>query len=228
MNENWETYHHIMRLENDKKEKELTEMTTKTNKQDPLEFLADGFLNYLSETVKGSQFQEEEFDALLDEQAGFSDDFKKKAKELFYEAVENQNPHVWPLRTGLAELLQIYAPFFEGNDVVHIALERIEELEDAIAYVKAENETLAAEQVSKLSESYSLDESIVTNLWNTSDSVDELHTKLQQTSRPEKPVRRSNVGEQLEELNESDFFTNGGGEYIDPKMRHYLKALGHK
>jgi hypothetical protein len=200
---------------------------THTNNQDAtLEFLADGFLDYLATKIEGPE--NEELDALLDEQAGFSDDFKKKAKELFWEAVENQNPHVWPLRAGLAELLQIYWPLVEGSDVVGIALERIEELEAQIAEAEAENYRLVNEKVEKFAEQYQLSEDTVISLWNASDTFEQLDARLQQAAKPERAPRKSYVEEDMEALNEDGAFGQENGYVGDPRMRAYLKALGEK
>jgi hypothetical protein len=161
-------------------------------------------------------------DSLL-EQEGFTDEFKTKATQLFNEAVEKKaSPANWPLRAGLANLLNIYAPILESSDVTDALYARIEELEEAIAYYDEENHKLATGMVGKLSEKYNLDESTVTSLWNQSGDFDQLHAKLQQVAKPERTPRKSFVGEQLEEINEDGAFAQGE-EYIDPQMRKYLR-----
>jgi hypothetical protein len=202
--------------------------------EDQIEFLgphADGFLQYLEEQRNP---QNEELDTTL-EALGFTGEGLDKAKQLFLEMVENKaSPANWPLRAGLAELLQIYWPLVEGSDVIGIALERIEELEEAVAEAEAERDRLVADHLEHLSESYSLDESTVTKLWDTSDSVDELHARLQAASKPERPARRSFVGDQLEggvsysvdgTTNEDSSFVEPEGYVGDPQMRKYLSYL---
>ena len=150
---------------------------------------------------------------------------KFRCKELFHQAVRNNTSH---LNERLAELVGQYLPILEAEDLIEILTTKIDELKSAIAAVEEESYLLASGQVSKLSEQYQISESVVTALWNNSSDYDELEQKLQQTSRPERAPKKSWVEEDMEALNESDFFTNGGTEYIDPQMRAYMKALGHK
>ena len=90
--------------------------------------------------------------------------------------------------------------------------------------VEAENLKLATGMVEKFFEQYSLDESVVETLWNSSSDLSELETKLQQVTKPERAPRRSTVEEWLEELNEDGAFA-GEKPYIDPQMRKYLSYL---
>ena len=194
---------------------------------DQMNLLADGFLNYLAQTIDSKNVANEDSEELnlTLEQCGFSGEGLEKAKALFLEMVENKaSPANWPLRAGLAELLQIYYPLIEGSDVVGGALERIEELEAQIAEAEAESLRLANENVARLSKQHNLDESVITSLWNQSDSFDELEQKLQQATKPERAPRRSTVEYFLEELNEDGAFA-GEEPYIDPRMRKYLNYL---
>jgi len=201
----------------------------KANKQDPIKNTAEGFLDYLTQQIDSKEADEaklhEGLDEVLENEWNLTGEAKFRAKELFHTAVQNNASR---FQQRLATLVGQYSPLLEDVDVVERLSNYIQKLETEIEHYDAENEKLAAEQISKLSENYQLSESVVSALWNNSSDFDELNTKSQQTSRPEKTPKKSWVEEDMEALNESDLFSNGGEEYIDPAMRHYLKALGHK
>ena len=205
----------------------MTKKITDLTNDDPVNVRQE-FLDYLAQIDFKEASKEFELNENLDEtleEMGFTSESKFRCKELFHQAVRNNTSH---LNERLAELVGQYLPILEAEDLIEILTTKIDELKSAIAAVEEESYLLASGQVSKLSEQYQISESVVTALWNNSSDYDELEQKLQQTSRPERAPKKSWVEEDMEALNESDFFTNGGTEYIDPQMRAYMKALGHK
>jgi hypothetical protein len=202
--------------------KTVTDLTN----YDPVK-VSKEFLDYLaqmdSKEAKDSKLSEELGVTL--EEMGFTGEAKFRCKELFHTAVRNNTTQ---LQERLAALVGQYLPILESGDLVEALSDRVAELEAEIDFYEQESCRLASEQVSKLSEQHQLSESVVEALWNNSDSYEDLERRLAMTKTGDRPARRSTVEERMEELNESDLFSNGGQEYIDPSMRAYLKALGHK
>jgi hypothetical protein len=161
------------------------------------------FVDYLKRTFHDpNNYEEQSFEEELDstlEEFGFTDETLGKAEQLFWEAVAN-NGDV-KLRGGIANLLGIYGPLLEGDDVIEVLGERIQELESNIAYVEGENLRLASEVKEKLSEDF-----------------------LQQATKAERPVKQSHIDEQLEELNDDTTFAQGE-TYVPQNMLPYLRFL---
>ena len=196
----------------------------KANNQDKLtEQIAKRFLDFLQEQIQQDQTDEsnfqEELDSTLENEWGFTGEEKAKTKALFFEAVNN---NISRLQDGLADLVGQYGSV-EG-DVVERLSDYITKLQDEIQYYENENGKLASEQVSKLSESFGVNESVVSALWNQSSGFSELNDRLTQAAKPNRPVKKSYVEEDMEELNEDGTFA-GKEPYIDPQMRKYLNYL---
>lgn len=151
---------------------------------------------------------------------GFTGELRAKCKSLFVEAV---NRNTTKLQDGIAKLVGQYFSM-EGSDVVDALFDRITELEGAIRAAEEEKEQLANEHVAKLSKRYSLDESVVENLWAQSNTFDELENRLQQIAKPERRTRHSTVEERMEELNEDGAFAEVDG-HVTQQMAQYLRYL---
>ena len=196
--------------------------------QDIIAGLANNFLTYLEEQNQALKKEEpfhEELESILENEFGFTGEAKAKTKAMFYKAVGTTSQ----FHEGLAKLLRQYSSLVESPDVVDKLCDRIQQLEDAIAEAEAENHELASTIVGKYSKRYNLDEATVVALLNTSSDFDDLERKLKQANKPDRPAKRSFIGEQLEggvtynlsgEINEETGF---GEEYIDPRMAQYLR-----
>jgi hypothetical protein len=191
--------------------------------QDIIAGLANNFLTYLKEQNQDPQKKEpfqEELESIIEHEFGFTEEAKAKTKAMFYKAVGKTSQ----FHQGLAKLVGQYSSLVEDSDVVDRLCDRIQQLEDAIAHYERENLELASTTVGKLSESYNLDEATVEALWNNSSDFDDLERKLKQATKPDRPAKRSFIGEQLEELNEDPSWANGE-EYVSAQMAQYLKYL---
>ena len=207
----------------------MTKKITELTNEDPVT-VSEAFLNYLAEIDTKEANKDgtlnQDLDKVLENEWHLTGEAKFRAKELFHQAVRNNSTR---LQEGIIKLVGQYLPILESEKVVEILTAKIQALEAAISEVKEDSYRLACEQVSKLSAQFNLNEAVVTALWNNSADFDDLNSKLQQAAKSERPVRRSTVEYFLEELNEDPNWASGGAEpYIDPQMRAYMKALGHK
>ena len=114
--------------------------------------------------------------------------------------------------------------------MLNSAADYIQELEDDIAAVEAENLRLASELTEKLSEQHNLDESTVVELWSNANSFDDLENKLQRHTHRERRPKKSFVADQLEggvsynlngEINETNTFAQE--KSYDPRMAPYMR-----
>lgn len=184
------------------------------------------FVDYLKRTFHDPNNYEEkpfqeELDSTLDEL--FPDEETKiKAAELFYEAVNAKGSQ---LQDGLVELLSQYSPYLiEGDDVIDILGDHIQQLKNAITQVESENHRLAHKVTDRLSENYKLNKDTVVSLWSNSDSFDDLEQKCQQAVKTEPAPKKSHIDEQLEEINDDTTFAQGE-TYIPENMKPYLRFL---
>jgi hypothetical protein len=155
--------------------------------------------------IKHNELQEELSDALdgaFDDDIGLTEDFKRKAVDLFNTAVEQKQSQ---LRECLAKLLceSVPSPFSSKQqiDVIEVLADRIQQLEAEIVFVERMNKNLREE--------IQLTESL-----------------KQQRRRDRTPKKSYALEESLEEINEHNNWLVEIENRIDPRMRRYVDAIG--
>jgi hypothetical protein len=141
------------------------------------------------------------------EDAGFSEELQDKCVQLFSEAVESKQNK---LRDGLIELFQDHPHFLimlEGNDAIELLVNRIDFLNDEIAYVEEQSQELVEE---------------IREQAGVTDEA--LFEEAMYQARPTKAKR--NYNEDMFEPDEgNEWLREEKTTFTDPKMKMYLDAV---